>query len=319
MDFTVGTTVHAPVDATVEKKANNACVGLYLVLRERAKAEPTATFMTFEHLSSISVSVGERVSPGQVIAQSGESGSCITGPHLHFQRGKVVPTFDPNQDRGSELRMAPIDSVGVIVDEQGYESTNAGVGYSATGDLSSAFKDQYLAYGNWGFVGRPWRHSVSWTPCRWKRSVGTHWRFDCDSGGFTGKVQTFSGPLPTQYSRALMRKTSGPGPFMLHEQFLWAYTHFRPGQSVDKDFVHWIGYPTNDVVYHDQFPDVPEHNQYFENGQIRFFPGVGCWTEVHVWPDEVELGSGPASPYAYAGPYCGEPLPGEAGYVGMLR
>jgi septal ring factor EnvC (AmiA/AmiB activator) len=51
-------------------------------------------YTMYAHLSSIAVSVGQEVTPGQVIARSGDSGS-LKGPILHFEVRKGGTPLDP--------------------------------------------------------------------------------------------------------------------------------------------------------------------------------------------------------------------------------
>jgi len=67
----------------------NACCsyGLYVVI-EHGNGYQTL----YAHLSKVSVSVGERVSQGELIGYGGRTGYA-TGPHLHFEvyvNGAVV-------------------------------------------------------------------------------------------------------------------------------------------------------------------------------------------------------------------------------------
>lgn len=55
------------------------CHGRVVVVRH-----PDGKNSAYAHLNSIQVSVGQSVSRGQVIAHSGQTGSCARGPHLHL-------------------------------------------------------------------------------------------------------------------------------------------------------------------------------------------------------------------------------------------
>lgn len=80
----VGTPVKAPFDATVSRKTWNFKMnGNSLELKESGAPRRTAMLL---HLSSIPTEIksGERVTQGQVIAQSGNTGHSFA-PHLHYE------------------------------------------------------------------------------------------------------------------------------------------------------------------------------------------------------------------------------------------
>jgi murein DD-endopeptidase MepM/ murein hydrolase activator NlpD len=76
-----GAAIAASTDGTVIFAGGNACCsyGLYVVIMS-----PGGIETLYAHLSSISVSVGETVSPGQAIGVIGATGYS-TGVHLHFE------------------------------------------------------------------------------------------------------------------------------------------------------------------------------------------------------------------------------------------
>ncbi|MGO2089853.1 MAG: murein DD-endopeptidase MepM [Oceanisphaera sp.] len=80
-DFAVptGTPVVAPSDGVVVKAVHHAYAGNYLVIRHGRQY--TTRFL---HLSKFLVKQGDRVSRGQRIALSGNTGRS-TGPHLHYE------------------------------------------------------------------------------------------------------------------------------------------------------------------------------------------------------------------------------------------
>lgn len=67
---------------TVSRKWDN---GLYIVIRH-----DNGYYTMYAHLASVNVSVGQRVSKGQVIAGMGRSG-LATGVHLHFSLWNTYP------------------------------------------------------------------------------------------------------------------------------------------------------------------------------------------------------------------------------------
>ncbi len=85
-DFAVptGTTVHSVHGGTVVKAGGNGAgdgpaYGNAVVIEH-----DNGTYSQYAHLSDVEVSVGDKVSTGDRIAQSGNSGNS-TGPHLHFE------------------------------------------------------------------------------------------------------------------------------------------------------------------------------------------------------------------------------------------
>ena len=80
-DFAVpiGTKVLATGDGVVQKAANTASTGRYVVLRHNGKY--TTVYM---HMSKLLVKVGQKVKQGQPIGLSGNTGRS-TGPHIHYE------------------------------------------------------------------------------------------------------------------------------------------------------------------------------------------------------------------------------------------
>lgn len=77
----VGTAVNAFKDGTVIVAKNsgyNGGYGSYVVINHSGSCQTQ-----YSHLSSVRVSVGDKVSQGEAIALSGNTGRS-TGPHLHF-------------------------------------------------------------------------------------------------------------------------------------------------------------------------------------------------------------------------------------------
>lgn len=75
----VGTTVKAPANGRVEKVGNHPAAGRYIVIRH-----DNGYKTRYLHLSKPLVSRGDRVTMGERIALSGNTGRS-TGPHLHYE------------------------------------------------------------------------------------------------------------------------------------------------------------------------------------------------------------------------------------------
>ncbi|MDI9830699.1 M23 family metallopeptidase [Streptomyces sp. KAU_LT] len=74
-----GTSVHAVGAGTVVEAGWGGAYGNNVVIKMN-----DGTYTQYGHLSSIGVSVGQTVTPGQQIGLSGATGN-VTGPHLHFE------------------------------------------------------------------------------------------------------------------------------------------------------------------------------------------------------------------------------------------
>ncbi|MET7983863.1 peptidoglycan DD-metalloendopeptidase family protein [Streptomyces sp. NPDC005281] len=74
-----GTSVHVVGAGTVVTAGWGGAYGNQVVIKMH-----DGTYTMYGHLSSIGVSVGQTVTPGQQIGLSGDTGN-TTGPHLHFE------------------------------------------------------------------------------------------------------------------------------------------------------------------------------------------------------------------------------------------
>jgi len=90
-----GTPVAAVADGIVRRASEDAVNGRVLVL-EHGRGVTTA----YCHNSELLVAVGEKVSRGQPIARSGNTGRS-TGPHLHYQLELAARPVDPMKFRPS--------------------------------------------------------------------------------------------------------------------------------------------------------------------------------------------------------------------------
>ncbi|MFF3334401.1 M23 family metallopeptidase [Streptomyces sp. NPDC002888] len=92
-----GTAVHAVGSGTVVQTGWGGSYGNQVVIKMN-----DGTYTQYGHLSSIGVSVGQQVTPGQQIALSGATGN-VTGPHLHFE-ARTTPEYGSDIDPVAYLR-----------------------------------------------------------------------------------------------------------------------------------------------------------------------------------------------------------------------
>ncbi|MFC8674978.1 M23 family metallopeptidase [Streptomyces griseorubiginosus] len=92
-----GTSVHAVGRGTVVEAGWGGAYGNNIVIRMA-----DGTYTQYGHLSSIGVSVGQSVTPGQQIGLSGATGN-VTGPHLHFE-ARTTPDYGSDIDPVAYLR-----------------------------------------------------------------------------------------------------------------------------------------------------------------------------------------------------------------------
>jgi len=92
-----GTSVHAVGRGTVVETGWGGSYGNQIVIRMA-----DGTYTQYGHLSSIGVSVGQSVTPGQQIGLSGATGN-TTGPHLHFE-ARTTPEYGSDIDPVAYLR-----------------------------------------------------------------------------------------------------------------------------------------------------------------------------------------------------------------------
>ncbi|WP_037856718.1 M23 family metallopeptidase [Streptomyces sp. NRRL S-340] len=92
-----GTAVHAVGAGTVVQTGWGGAYGNQIVIRMA-----DGMYTQYGHLSSIGVSVGQQVVPGQQIGLSGATGN-VTGPHLHFE-ARTAPDYGSDVDPIAYLR-----------------------------------------------------------------------------------------------------------------------------------------------------------------------------------------------------------------------
>ncbi|WP_328667563.1 M23 family metallopeptidase [Streptomyces sp. NBC_00322] len=92
-----GTTVHAVGSGTVVEAGWGGAYGNNVVIKMK-----DGSYTQYGHLSSITVSVGQSVTPGRQIGLSGATGN-TTGPHLHFE-ARTSPEYGSDIDPVAYLR-----------------------------------------------------------------------------------------------------------------------------------------------------------------------------------------------------------------------
>jgi len=97
-----GTTVLAVGSGTVVEAGWGGSYGNQIVIRMS-----DGTYTQYGHLSSIGVSVGQTVTPGQRIALSGATGN-VTGAHLHFE-ARATAEYGSDLDPIAYLRSHGVD------------------------------------------------------------------------------------------------------------------------------------------------------------------------------------------------------------------
>ncbi|MEU3340356.1 M23 family metallopeptidase [Streptomyces sp. NPDC006668] len=93
-----GTAVHAVGYGTVVQTGWGGAYGNQIVIKMN-----DGTYTQYGHLSSIGVSVGQKVVTGQQIGLSGSTGN-TTGPHLHFE-ARTTPEYGSDIDPVAYLRL----------------------------------------------------------------------------------------------------------------------------------------------------------------------------------------------------------------------
>lgn len=92
-----GTPVHAVGSGTVVSTGWGGAYGNQIVIRMA-----DGMYTQYGHLSSIGVTVGRQVTPGEQIGLSGATGN-VTGPHLHFE-ARTTPDYGSDVDPVAYLR-----------------------------------------------------------------------------------------------------------------------------------------------------------------------------------------------------------------------
>jgi murein DD-endopeptidase MepM/ murein hydrolase activator NlpD len=113
----IGTRVRAAVGGRVQSVPYYADGGLTVELDH-----PDGTRTRYMHLSTVDVAAGYQVAGGGLIANSGNSGTASTGPHLHFavwagsRADALTVQADPYLTRQGRYAVDPLRVLGLAAD-----------------------------------------------------------------------------------------------------------------------------------------------------------------------------------------------------------
>lgn len=96
--------VFAGHSGQVIASGKSSCIGNYIEIQSSCEGKLYKS--QYAHLEGRSVSVGQQVTMGQTIGLSGNTGSCTTGPHLHY-RFMFVPSGNPKYPYTPPYMMIP--------------------------------------------------------------------------------------------------------------------------------------------------------------------------------------------------------------------
>jgi len=88
----------------VTKAGKSSCIGNYIEIQ--SSCEGRSFVSQYAHLEGLRVKTGQEVIMGQTIGLSGNTGSCTSGPHLHY-RFKYVPSGNPSFPKNPPYMMKP--------------------------------------------------------------------------------------------------------------------------------------------------------------------------------------------------------------------
>ena len=106
-----GTVVAAGNDTTISYGPQTDFYGNLVIIELAGQATDSSVFTLYGHLSEVSVSVGQSVSPGDVVGLSGSTG-VADGPHLHFEVRVGQNTYEST--RNPLLWLTPLHETGVV-------------------------------------------------------------------------------------------------------------------------------------------------------------------------------------------------------------
>lgn len=168
----IGTSVEAAMDGVVTSTDAGSDYGTSIVL-DHGNGYQTV----YGHLSQRLVNLGDKVSKGQKIAKSGDSGNS-TGPHLHYEVrfGNNNPV-DPNSVPSSMTSFTDSMLSPIVLDRVGNKLSNyMGAGASVTyAGVKGTGNQKEWASQLLGMLGAPASNANVSALVTWARFEGGHW------------------------------------------------------------------------------------------------------------------------------------------------